>query len=102
MIKTWSEQGGGAFPLPPSTQGDIELGMTLRDYFAGQAGDPPSEFVKAYREAVPMDRIRYTYGCVDDDRSARRHDQKLISEYQANLRAAWAYAIADAMLEARK
>lgn len=94
------ETGGNAFPY--AAEWGYHDGMSLRDYFAGQAGDPPSEFVKAYREAVPMDRIRYTYGNPDNDGSARRHDKKLISEYQANLRAAWAYVFADAMLEARK
>lgn len=75
---------------------------TLRDEFAAFAGEPPSAFVTAYRESVPMGRIRYTYGNPDNDGSARRHDLKVIAEYQANMRAAWAFEFADAMMKVRK
>lgn len=77
-------------------------GMTLRDWFAGQAGEPPKEFVAAYKDAHPMGRIRYTYGSSDDDGSLRKHDLRLISEYHASIRSAWATSFADAMMEARK
>ena len=33
----WLEQGGGAFPLAASEQNDAQFGMSLRDWFAGQA-----------------------------------------------------------------
>lgn len=39
-MKGWYEQGGAAFPIPYSGmpgQPDAEHGMTLRDWFAGQA-----------------------------------------------------------------
>lgn len=75
--------------------------MTLRDYFAGQAGEPPKEFVDAYKAAHPMGRIRYTYGNSDEDRSSRKHDLRIISEYHASIRSAWATSFADAMLAAR-
>lgn len=29
--------GGSAFPLPPGSKDDGRMGMTLRDWFAGQA-----------------------------------------------------------------
>lgn len=90
-----------AFP----TDGNIlrrQLGMTLRDWFAGQAGEPPNEFVDAYKSAHPIGRIRYTYGNADEDRSSRKHDLRLISEYHASIRSAWAVLYADAMMEARK
>lgn len=34
---TTKQTGGPAFPVPPSTYSNINHGMTLRDYFAGQA-----------------------------------------------------------------
>lgn len=38
MSKSWEEKGGAAFPVV-ETRGefDAEAGMTLRDWFAGQA-----------------------------------------------------------------
>lgn len=79
-----------------------EPAKTLRDEFAMIAGDPPSEFVSAYKDANPMGRIQYTYGYADEDRSRRKHDLTLIAKYQADMRAAWALVYADAMMEARK
>jgi hypothetical protein len=38
MNTSQNNKGGSAFPLYlPQEEGDIRLGMTLRDYFAGQA-----------------------------------------------------------------
>lgn len=38
-MKDWHEQGGSAFPIPGSEVGTnpVEYGMSLRDWFAGQA-----------------------------------------------------------------
>lgn len=36
MEKTWEQQGGSAFPVREPTL-HTEMGMSLRDYFAGQA-----------------------------------------------------------------
>lgn len=113
ILKEWADWyvscAGGDIPQEAQAAydaiGEVEAlraaNNSVRDYFAEKAGDPPSAFVTAYREAIPMGRIRYTYGNQDNDGSARRHDLKVIAEYQAKLRAAWAYTFADAMLEAR-
>lgn len=67
----WDEQGGGAFPLPPSDHNDVEFGMSLRDWFAGQA-------LSGY--------------------FANQHTP----HQNATDCAAYIYAMADAMLDARK
>lgn len=36
-MKTWKQQGYAAFPLEGNESVDEERGMSLRDYFAGQA-----------------------------------------------------------------
>lgn len=91
-----------AFPHYTGNMSNWQAGMTLRDWFAGRAGEPPKEFVAAYKDAHPMGRIRYTYGNSDEDGSLRKHDLRLISEYHASIRSAWAASFADAMMEARK
>jgi hypothetical protein len=64
------ETGGPAFPVPRISEVNIN-GMTLRDYFAGQA----------------------ISGCLPGSAYS-------IAELQ--VKAQWAYRMADAMLEARK
>lgn len=36
MSKSWNEQGRSAFPVSDETD-PVDYGMSLRDYFAGQA-----------------------------------------------------------------
>lgn len=77
-LSTIKEDGGPAFPPvlgKGSTLGDDHQGMSLRDWFAGQA---VGEMIRAARNS-------------DDD-----------IPYSHDLVAAWSYALADAMLEARK
>lgn len=65
--------GGPAFPRPISQQNttiqskpiDAQDGMTLRDYFAGQA-------MQTYRDAMPLNEIAdYSYGIADAMLEAR-------------------------------
>ncbi len=73
-MKTWQEQGGSAFPISDDLiQAGGEVGMSLRDYFAGQA------------MAAGVER----HGAVDYLPAG--WDE--ISE--------WSYKLADAMLKAR-
>lgn len=65
------ENGGPAFPIASDVIGHVS-GMTLRDWFAGQA------ITGAYNPSL-------------EGWSLSPHDH-----------AAWAYQVADAMLEARK
>ena len=37
MSKNWLEQGEGAFPIPATEENNTHWGMSLRDWFAGQA-----------------------------------------------------------------
>ena len=72
----WNEKGGAAFPIPRSDKPgapECEWGMSLRDWFAGQA------------LAIAWDARDKGYYEGDDNDMAR-----------------CAYAMADAMLEARK
>lgn len=69
----WNEQGGAAFPFAATNPSNVKLqsaGMSLRDWFAGQALANPLTFPSAQSDAYDI--------------------------------AAWAYAVADAMLEERK
>jgi hypothetical protein len=68
------DNGGPAFPNPYIGADPLEKGMTLRDWFAGQAMTAAA--IQAF----------------DDDSTV---------EQNARVAAAWSYAIADAMLEAR-
>lgn len=69
--------GGPAFPDPSRAVGSAPMGMTLRDYFAGQA-------LAAMGGAI----------CADADSLEELNARKL---RLAN----WAYGYADAMLKAR-
>ena len=91
-MKTPSNDGGPAFPLindhtHPTT---INNGMTLRDYFAGQA------LADAYREAV----------CFAQTRKNGEHEREDGSRYtiipREIMTARTAYCLADAMLAARE
>lgn len=73
------ETGGSAFPMAGSVNNYSHEGMTLRDYFAGQAIIPIMSWA--------VDQLQG-----DTDRVA----------ITANRYAKSAYLIADAMLEARK
>ena len=61
-----------AFPTDPSSHNECDTGMTLRDYFAAKA-------MQSVIATVP-------------------HDVQIESPYEL---AAWSYAMADEMLEAR-
>ena len=91
-MKTPSNDGGPAFPLindhtHPTT---INNGMTLRDYFAGQA------LAEAYREAV----------CFAQTRKNGEHEREDGSRYtiipREIMTARTAYCLADSMLAARE
>ena len=71
-----TNNGGPAFPIP-GLHNDADFnGMTLRDYFASNAGNPPGSFIRLI-----------------DDCSI---------EPDEAWHARWAYAKADAMLKARE
>lgn len=71
-----SKDGGAAFPISRENEGWYESGMTLRDYFAGQA-------------------LQAVIGaCAVDDRHANESFEEMFARK--------AYLVADAMLEARK
>ena len=63
--------------------------MSLRDWFAGQAPNPPESWLNMMRG---LDRNRNPHN--DPHKPAPRDDVELI--------AIWKYRLADAMLEARK
>jgi hypothetical protein len=63
--------------------------MTLRDWFAGQAPEPPKQWMEIMRD---YDNGRNPHN--DPHKPARRGTAELI--------AAWNYQYADAMLKARK
>jgi hypothetical protein len=68
------DDGGPAFPIE-STATPYAPGMTLRDWFAGQAMTAAA--IQGFDDGATVDQ-------------------------NASIAAVWAYAIADAMLEARK
>lgn len=76
-LRTDGSDGGQAFPISSDVIGDYP-GMSLRDWFAGQATD---EDIRSYREALPSSGIHARY------RFTR-------------VQARWRFA--DAMLEARE
>ena len=86
------EQGGPAFPfvLPDEIGGYqmVEPGMTLRDWFAGQAPAAPDGFTIASPECADWQ---------DSDLS-----REAWSEWEVRRSVAWSWAYADAMLAARK
>ena len=79
----WLEQGGGAFPLATSEQNDAQFGMSLRDWFAGQA------------LAIMAQSNPNLPGDTADDRCWPE------PEDLCRRRAKWAYMQADAMIAAR-
>ena len=78
------DNGGDAFPVMNMATGLIHQGMTLRDWFAGQA-------LITLGEGNPN---------LPDDPADIRHWPKPM--VMAVRRAKWAYLQADAMIEARK
>lgn len=94
-MKTPSNDGGSAFPVVDGYHKDGrhrggESGMTLRDYFAGQA---LAQLIK--REIREMRETNSKFECFGDDESEEIpfHTSHIASE---------SYAIADAMLAARE
>jgi hypothetical protein len=54
---TQNNDGGPAFPVPPATYSNLNHGMSLRDYFAGQYiagafGGEPGSHLRTERAAV--------------------------------------------------
>ena len=80
--------GGPAFPIPKTDTHDTWPGMTLRDWFAGQASEPPESWISLQRG---IDRNRNPYN--EPYKPAPRDDFQLTAE--------WKFAHADAMLAAR-
>ena len=94
-MSTPINDGGAAFPRPVSfsEEGGTHrgtLGMTLRDYFAGQA---LTQLIKREIREMRKDQVRMD--CFGDDESEEIpfHTSHIASE---------SYAIADAMLAARE
>lgn len=81
------DNGGPAFPI--ITGGYIQFsGMTLRDWFAGQAPEPTKEWLDTmYRFDSALNPHNDSY------KPKRRTTAELI--------AAWKYEVADAMIETR-
>jgi hypothetical protein len=91
-MKTPSNDGGMAFPtvFPAEHYGTGYRGMTLRDYFAGQA---VGELIKREVREIRKDgRMIDCFG-LDDSPEVPWHTSHIASE---------SYAIADAMLAARE
>jgi len=91
-MKTPSNDGGLAFPFinehtHPTT---INHGMTLRDYFAGQA---LAQLIKREVNEIREDGRKMDCFGLDDSPEVPWHTSHIASE---------SYAIADAMLVARK
>lgn len=83
-----TKDGGPAFPRPGSNNNERQKGMTLRDWFAGQAPDPSEEWVSSQRH---MDRSRNPYN--------EAHKPRLREDVE--IRAQYRFAYADAMIAAR-
>jgi hypothetical protein len=84
------KDGGPAFPYQESdARRSIQNGMTLRDYFAGQAPEPPESWLHMQRG---IDRNRNPHN--DPHKPAPRDDFQLTAKYK--------FAHADAMLAARE
>lgn len=89
------DNGGPAFPAQPkytTPQGHFiehaQSGMTLRDWFAGQAPEPTKEWLETmYRFDSALNPHNDSY------KPKRRTTAELI--------AAWRYEVADAMIETR-
>ena len=80
---THINDGGPAFPVPGTEYNDRYPGMSLRDWFAGQA-------LQGLTDTYPISFLE------DDSTSGHRASQICKNRAQA------AYAIADAMLAARE
>lgn len=78
---------GPAYPITAGQQVYAQ-GMSLRDYFAGQAPEPPEAWMHRQRE---VDRARNPHN--------EPHKPQPRSDFQ--LTAEWKYAHADAMIAAR-
>ena len=92
---TQQDNGGAAFPLHPGIMPDwkASAGMTLREWFAGQAPDVPAWFGKM----TDVGQIGTFHGTAEQWLIARQ------AAAAANVKivASWGYAYADAMLAAR-
>ena len=84
-MKTPSNDGGAAFPVMY-----VSEGMTLRDYFAGQA---VGELIKREVREIRKDRRKMDCFGLDDSPEVPWHTSHIASE---------SYALADAMLAARE
>jgi len=88
-MKTPSNDGGAAFPTATLAQ-KTKGGMTLRDYFAGQA---LAQLIKREVREIRKDRRKIDCFGLDDSPEVPWHTSHIASE---------SYAIADAMLAARE
>ena len=82
------QDGGPAFPRPASDTSGAIIGMSLRDWFAGQAPEPPESWLHMQRG---IDRNRNPHN--EPHKPAPRDDFQLTAE--------WKFAHADAMIAAR-
>ena len=93
------KDGGSAFPIPQNDQPGAypaEPGMSLRDWFAGQAPDVPQWFLdKAWEEAPTLMEVETLPG--GEKRSTTRKQQP----DSLTTLTAWRYTYADAMLKER-
>lgn len=68
----WHRQGGGAFPLAASEHNYPEFGMSLRDWFAGQALAGYFGFTHAeHQNAAHIETAKYLYAMADAMLAAR-------------------------------
>ena len=79
--------GGPAFPIE-TTATPYASGLSIRDWFAGQALEPPESWLRMMRE---VDRARNPHN--DSYKPSPRTDFQLVAE--------WKYAHADAMIAER-
>lgn len=87
---TLSDDGGPAFAAAGPLDGDYVPGMSLRDYFAGQALKGAADAVCEDLDAAEGESPLGIAQCYDDARAhAERHARA-------------AYLVADAMLKARR
>ena len=106
---TQNKTGGPAFPGPSFTQGGHAnghaMGMTLRDWFAGQAPSVP-EIISWDDLAGPRPAHPYPYSgpaLTHAQHMAREtKNRREWIEWQARALAAWGLIYADAMLATRE
>lgn len=71
MRKLTNLETGETIELPGDyvfPNGQVEIGlqnMTLRDYFAAHAGEPPEGFYRGEVESKPTHRARWSYAFAD-------------------------------------